>query len=307
MSRLRGGATAVVCLLLFALSWIASASYLIWQGASPLRPIIALIVFAGVLPGLVWLFTRNAKPPPIPIERPMRELVAILAYLIVYAFYFLGWAAGAVYAAIPRGPEQDVALLLLNLGVGVSVPAVLLYLLGAQVGPLFASGFRRKGFWPILLVVGPLMMLVVALAGTNPKIALALALPPMTLAWAAPAAFVFLSVSLGLSEEFLFRAVLQSRLAAALESTTAGVVIAGLMGALAHVPGVYFRGGPGTPGWSTDLFHILAYVICVNGPLNILVGVIWARTRSLLLSVLIHGCAVLMVGLADFVVNWNWT
>lgn len=307
MSQLRGRATAVVCLLLFALFWIASVSYLIWQGASPLRPVIALVVFAGVLPGLVWLFTRNTRAQPIPIDRPMRELMAILAYLIVYAFYFLGWASGAVYAAIPKGSEQDVALLLLNLGVGVSAPAVLLYLLGAQVGPLFATGVRQKGFWPIALLVAPAMMVVVALAGTNPKIALGLSLPASTLVWAVPAAFVFLSVSFGLSEEFLFRAVLQSRLAAAFASPTAGVIIAAVMGALAHVPGTYFRGGPGTPGWSTDLFHIVAYSICVNGPLNILVGVTWARTRSLLLPVVIHGCAVLMVGLADFAANWGWS
>lgn len=306
LQQVRGRTTAVVCLLIFSLFWVASASYLIWQGASPLRPIIALIVFAGVLPGLVWLFTRGSKPPPIPIDHPMRELMAVLAYLIVYAFYFLGWASGAVYAAVPKGPEQDVALLLLNLGVGVSAPAVLLYLMGAQVGPLFTTGLRRKGFWPIFLVVGPLMMVVVALAGTNPKIAQGLSLPPSTLIWAVPAGFAFLTVSLGLSDEFLFRAVLQSRLSAAFDSPTAGVVIAGMMGALAHVPGTYFRGGPGTPGWSTDLFHIVAYAICVNGPLNMLVGVIWARTRSLLPSVLIHGCAVLMVGLADFAANWSW-
>jgi membrane protease YdiL (CAAX protease family) len=304
LEQVRGRTTAVVCLLLFAAAWIASASYLVLQGASPLRPVIALVVFGGVLPGLVWLFTRRTNPPEIPIERPMRELVAVLIYLIIYAFYFLGWASGAVRDAVPPGPEQDVALLLLNLGVGLSAPAVLLYLLGAQVGPLFSMGVRRKGFWPIALLVAPAMMVVVALAGTNPKIAQGLALAPTTLLWAAPAALLFLSLSWGLSEEFLFRAVLQSRLSAALESRTAGVVIAAVMGALAHVPGTYFRGGPGMPGWSTDLWHIVAYAVCVNGPLNLLVGVVWARTRSLLLVVLIHGCAVFMVGVADFAHNW---
>ena len=305
MSQVRGRATAAVCLLLFALFWIGSVLYLVSQGASPLRPVVALVAFGMAMPGLVWLFTRRAAPPPIPVAYPTRELVAVLLYLIVYAFYFLGWASGAVQAATSRGPEQDVALLLLNLGVGVSAPAVLLFFLGAPVGPLFTLDVRRKGFWPILLVVGPALMTVVGLVGSNPKIAEGLALPLSTLAWAGPAAFVFLAVSLGFSEEFLFRAVLQSRLAAALESETAAVVIAALMGALAHVPGVYFRGGPGTPGWSTDFVHIVAYIICVNGPLNLLVGVIWARTRSLLLTVLIHGCAVVMVGVADFALNWS--
>jgi membrane protease YdiL (CAAX protease family) len=306
MSQVGGRATAAVCLLIFAVFWICSAVYLIIDGSSPLRPVIALLSFGVLLPGAVWLFTRGSKPRLPPIEHPMRELFAVLAYLIVYAFYFLGWATGAVRAATPPGPEQDISLMILNLGVGVSAPAVMLFLLGAQVGPLFSTGFKRKGFWPILLVTGPLLMVVVAMAGTNPKIAQGLHLAPATLAWAVPAGFVFLSISLGLSEEFLFRAVLQSRLTAVLESEIAAVIIAAMMGALAHVPGVYFRGGPSTPGWSTDLFHIVAYIICVNGPLNILVGVIWARTRSLLLVVLIHGCAVLMAGLADFAANWTF-
>lgn len=305
MAQVRGRAQAGVCLLLFALFWTASALYLVSQGASPLRPVVALIAFGVVLPGLVWLFTRGGRLPAIPIDRPMRELAVVLAYLIVYAFYFLGWATGAVHAATHAGPERDIAMLILNLGVGVSGPAVLLYLMGAQLRPLFDPGLRRKGFWPTLLVVGPLLIAVIALAGTNPKIAEGFALPLTTLLWAAPAAFVFLTISLALSEEFLFRAVLQTRLATVLESQTGAVIIAALMGALAHVPGVYFRGGPGTPGWSTDLWHIVAYIICVNGPLNILVGVVWARTRSLLLTVLIHGCAVLTVGLADFAVGWR--
>ena len=43
-----------------------------------------------------------------------------------------------------------------------------------------------------------------------------------TLAWAAPAAFVWMALSAGLCEELLFRAVLQSRLAADFARTWAG-------------------------------------------------------------------------------------
>lgn len=305
LQQVRSRGTALVCLLLFACIWSASAGYLVLHGRSALRPVVALVVFGMALPGLALLFTRGARPSLIPVDHPTRELTAVLGYLVLYAFYFLGWATGAVHAATNPGPERDIAILILNLGVGVSAPAVLLYLLGAHVGPLFGMGIGRKGFWPILLVVGPLLALTVALAGANVKIAQGLALPPETLLWAVPSAFVFLVLSMGLAEEFLFRAVLQSRLSAVLESEVCAIVISALMYAMARVPGTYFRGGPGMPGWSTDLWHIVAYAICVNGPLGILVGVVWARTRSLLLISLLHGFALTVIGVADFAAGWG--
>src|SRR3569623_1224432 len=106
----RGRTTMVVCLLLFGLFWTASVAYLVWRGGSPRRPIIALIVFGMAMPAMVLLFTRKSEPPPIPVEHPMRELVAVLAYLVGYDFYYLGWATGAVMAAPHPGPERDIAI-----------------------------------------------------------------------------------------------------------------------------------------------------------------------------------------------------
>ena len=100
------------------------------------------------------------------------------------------------------------------------------------------------------------------------------------------ASWTWLSAEAGLCEEFLFRACLQSRLAAWLE-------IAGRrhrvdLGHLRPRPlaGIYLRGGPGVDGWSTDPIQVAAFTIATLSPLSVALGLLWARSRSLLLIVL---------------------
>lgn len=286
-ARVRGKATTIVCLVVLVAAWAASLAYLAATGSGLTQPLASMAVTGLGLPALVFWLTRGAAAPPIAVERPRRELAAVLVYLTLYAFYFLGWAMGAVREAAGTGLYKEAAILLLKLGVGVSAPAVMLYLIGAQVGPLFDPGLRRRGFWPILLLVGPVVAVLVLFASGSAGIAHAERLPVPVLLWAAPAAFVW--VALGcLSEEFLYRAVLQSRLAAVLGSAAGAVMIAALLFALAHVPGIYLRGDAQTLGHSSDLTRVVAYCVAVMTPVGILYGTIWERTRSLLLVTLIH-------------------
>ena len=98
-----------------------------------------------------------------------------------------------------------------------------------------------------------------------------------------------MSLEAGLAEEFLFRAALQSRIAAWLKSPVVAILLVSIIFALAHWPGLYFRGTPETDGYSTDPIQVAAFTIATLSPLSILFGVIWQRTRSLLLVVLLHG------------------
>jgi membrane protease YdiL (CAAX protease family) len=302
--KARSRVTAGTCFLIIAAFWLGSVGYLVVTGAGFLRPVIALVVFGGLLPALAWLFTRRTNPPAIPVARPMRELAFVVGYLVLYAFYFLGWAIGAVQSVTEAGPERDIALLILSLGVSVSAPAVLLFLLGAQLAPLFDLGLKRKGFLPILAVVAPALLLLVIFASSNPKVGAVLQLPLATLAWAAPTAFVLVGLQSGFCEEFLFRAVLQTRLAAVLDSQIAAAFLSALLFALSHVPGVYLRGVPGMPGYSTDFIHVLAYSMGVMAPIGFLAAVIWARTRSLLLVVLVHAFAAFLPRIIDVANTW---
>jgi membrane protease YdiL (CAAX protease family) len=103
------------------------------------------------------------------------------------------------------------------------------------------------------------------------------------------AAWLWMSLEAGLTEEYLFRAGLQSRLSAWFGSPLTAILIGCVVFGLVHAPGLFLRGGPGTDGWSTDPVQVVAFTIATLSPIGIMLAVLWARTRSLLLVILIHG------------------
>lgn len=289
---------------LYLVLWGGSTAYLAVKGADWTFPLISLGVFGLTLSGLAWVLTRNARPPAILVQRPAVELAAVLAFLAVYAVGFLGFGMTAAKGVFPPGPQQEVLVLAVKLLVHVALPALLLMALAARVGPLFAARANRPGFWPPLIVLAAILTGLLAvvspslkqIADLNPSLA--------TLAWAAPLSFVWIALEAGLSEEFLFRAVLQTRLAAVLRSEAGAIVVGALVFALAHAPGLYLRGAPGVDGYSTDPLQVAAFTLATLSPIAILFGVLWMRTRSLLLVVLLHASVDFLPNLSEFIRIW---
>jgi membrane protease YdiL (CAAX protease family) len=284
--------------------WGAATAYLAFKNADWTLPVISLLVFGTALPALGFALTRKAAPPPIVVRRPALELSALLIFLVAYAVLFLGWGMSATRAAVPPGREQETLVLLVKLAVHVGMPAILLAALGAKLAPLFNSGIGRPGFWPPLLVLGAIIMALMCVVSPALREIAALHASSATLAWAAPAAFIWLALEAGLCEEFLFRAVLQTRLAAVLRSEAGAVVTGAVIFSLAHVPGLYLRGHPGVDGYSTDPFQVAAYTVAALSPIALLFGTLWARTRSLLLIVLLHAAVDVLPNLAEFIHTW---
>ncbi len=285
--------------------WTAATLYLAFKGADSTLPAISLGVFGVALPLLSLGLTRKAVPPPIAVRRPTLELWAILGFLLIYAVGFLGWGMSATRAAVPAGREQELLILAVKLSVHVGAPAVLLAFLGAKIAPLFNSGLARPGFWPPLLVLGPIILALLCVVSPALDDIKSLHTSIATLIWAAPASFVWLALEAGLCEEFLFRAVLQTRLAAVLKTQAGAVVTGALLFALAHVPGLYLRGHSGVDGYSTDPVQVIAFTVAALSPVALLFGTLWARTGSLLLIVLLHAAVDVLPNLADFVRIWT--
>lgn len=284
--------------------WGASTAYLYGHKADWSFPLISLGVFGVALSGLAWALTRAARPTPIEVRRPGLELAAVLAYLAVYAVAFLGWGMGALRGAVPAGQGQELAVLAVKLVVHVVGPALLLVALGARLWPLVGGAAAARGFWPTLAVLGLILLGLLSVVSPSLKQITALHPPVQDLLWAAPLAFVWLALEAGLCEEFLFRAVLQTRLTAVLRSEVGAVVIGALVFALCHVPGLYLRGAPGVDGYSTDPVQVMAFTVATLSPIALMFGLIWARTRNLLLVVLLHACVDVLPQIPDTLRIW---
>lgn len=289
---------------LYAALWAGSTGYLAVKGADWTFPLISLGIFGLAFSGIAWALTRGARPPAIVVQRPAFELGAVLAFLLVYAVGFLGYGMGAVKGVFPPGPQQELLVLGAKLIVHVALPALLLAALGSRLAPLFAARAGNRSFWLPLLVLGAI--LTALLSVVTPSLGQISGLHPsaVTLAWTIPLSFIWIALEAGLPEEFLFRAVLQTRLAAVLRSEVGAVVLGALIFALAHVPGLYLRGAPGVDGYSTDPLQVAAFTIATLSPIALLFGVLWTRTRSLLLVVLLHGLVDFLPNLPEFIHIW---
>lgn len=298
----------IIGVIAYAVLWGASVAYLLWRGeannADWTFPVVSLVIFGLVLPGIVWLLTIGPKPAAPTVRRPGIELVAVLAYLIVYAVGFLGFGMGALRSAIAAGQVQEIAVLVAKLAVHVVAPVILLVILRADVMSLFRGKPRAVVFWRTLLVIGMIILALLSVVSPSLKQIAGLHAAWTTLAWAAPASFIWIALEAGLCEEFLFRAVLQTRLEAVLKSPIAAICAASLLFALAHVPGLFLRGGPDVDGWSTDPVQVVAYTIATLSPIALMFGTLWVRTRSLLLCALLHASVDVLPNLAAFVQMW---
>lgn len=296
--------SAVLWTLLYVVVWGGSIAVLSQSGDdSASEAMVIGPIFGLIAPLLAWGLTAfgRRETSPVPVARPGVETAAVLGYLAVYALLFLGWGLSAVREWFPQDPEREFAISGLKLLAHVVLPATLLAVLGARISPLLKANAGRLTFWAPLLVLGPALLGLLAVISPSLSVINDLKLSSSAWLWAAPGTFLWLVLAVGLCEEFLFRAVLLSRLTAFLKSATGAVVIGAILFGLAHAPGLWLRAEPGEFGHFQDPLFVFAYTVAVLSPTGIFFGVLWARTRSLWLLVLLHVAIDFLPNLPRFV------
>jgi uncharacterized protein len=296
------GTTAIA---LYLLIWGAATAYLAATGADWSFPMAAMLIFGIMLSCLAWVLTRTIKVPAIPVANPRKESLGLLAYVAIYSVVFLGWGMGALKAAIAPGQAQELATLAYKLVIHIGLPMLVIVTLGGTVRHLLVAKTKDRGWW--ITFVGMSIALFGLMAVVSPSLsqiaALNLALPAAIL-WVL-GAWLWISLEAGLCEEFLFRALLQTRVDAWLKSPVAAILLVSVVFALAHWPGIYLRGTSETQGFSTNPLQVAAFTIAALSPISILFGVLWQRTRSLLLVALLHGAVDALPFTAEFVKLWG--
>jgi membrane protease YdiL (CAAX protease family) len=255
------------------------------------EPLAILLIFGVACSGLAWFSTRGIAPRAHPVRAPAKESWTVLAYLAVFAVAFLGWGLSALKAAIPAQPAQEIVVTLAKLAAMVGLPLALFTALGYKPRELIALPALKGREWLALgvmvLALGALQLVV----GRGPQNIRTLDAAPALIALFVPVTLAWMTIEAGLTEEFLFRVLVQTRFAAWFKSEVAGVVAMSLLFGLAHAPGYWLRGGHVMEGFANqpDPLTAIAYSIASTSAIGFMFGVLWARTRSLLLVALVHG------------------
>ncbi len=301
----------------FARSLVTVALYLLAYGASlstlsqsPTfeagESLAVLLIFGLGFSSVAWLVTRGNRPRKVTVLSPGRELAAIVSYLVVFSVVVLGYGLSWLKDTVPDGRFEDVSVLVFKLLTIVVIPGWLLTRLGHSWRDLGGVWTLHGREVRVLITMGVLLVGLQLTVGRGPADIRSLDEPIWVVAFAAVPAFLWMATEAGLTEEFFFRTLLQTRLAAWMRSEVAAIVLMSVLFGLAHAPGYVLRGAHVAEGMTEapDLITAVAYSIAVVSPLGILFGVLWARTRNLLLLVLLHGLADLVPNLAPFVRTW---
>lgn len=278
--------------------------------------LIVLVVFGLVFPLLAWFATIHATPLLISVRPTAREMIVLVVCIVALSIYLIG-GPGWIDNQLPRlwidSPRiKFFVTLAKKLLVFVAIPfAIFRFVFGyrARDFGIQIEGLRaiRRGHLPVLLLVGGSMIAFQYFLGGSAAPLRQGKFTAHQLLLGLPLCFAWLTIEVGLVEEFFFRALVQSRLAAWFESEVSGVVLMSLIFGLAHAPGFIFRhaGEVENLGANPGVLDALAYSIAVLAVSGILFGVIWSRTKNLFALMFLHAVGDLLPNFSNFISVWQ--
>ena len=278
--------------------------------------LIVLVLFGIIFPALAWLATLRAIPLSISVHPTPREMLVMVACVVALSIYLIGgpqWIDNHLPQTWIDSPQikffitlakKLILFVLIPFGIFRFAFRCRLRDFGIQLEGLRAL---RGNHLPMVLVVGGALLAFQYFLGNGAAPIREGKFSASELLLGLPLCFAWLAIEVGLVEEFFFRALVQSRLAAWFKSEVSGVVLMSLAFGLAHAPGFIFRGAGAVEGLGANptAFEATAYSIVVLAVGGILFGVMWARTRNLVALMLLHAAGDLLPNFAEFINVWQ--
>lgn len=281
----------------------------------PSGALVVLVVFGIVLPLIAWVTTRHAIPLSISIKPGSTELIALLADVVAVSLYLIGGPQW-IDQHLPREWTDShqikfVITLAKKLLVFVAIPfAIFRFGFGYGVRDF---GVQREGLralrgshLPVVIVVGGAFLVFQYFVSGGGAAFRREHFTAFQMVVGLPLCFIWLLLEVGLVEEFFFRALVQSQLAATFKSEVSGIVLMSVIFGLAHAPGFIFRHAGELEGLGPHpgALDAVAYSIVVLTVSGITFGVIWARTKNLFALMLVHATGDLLPNFGNFIQTW---
>ncbi len=258
------------------------------------EPLVILLVVGGGFSLVAWLGSRTAEPLSVTVERPREELAAMLAmYLLLVAVVTWGFPTAASQFASERSGE--LAKVALKLIAFVVIPMFVIARVGGRsaVSVLSSGNLRHRGHAMAVAATSTAVFLFQIFFGQGASAIARSGFGVWKVAILTLVALMWLALEVGIVEEFFFRTLLQARLAVALKSEGAAIVVASVLFGLMHAPGLYLRSAMTQEGVGIHPTALMAigYSIVVTSVAGFFLGVLWSRTRNLTVVVLVHAAA----------------
>lgn len=303
----------IFCLILY----VGCLAILLGGRSYPIEEAILGILILGFgFPAIAWLSTRRASPLNISVRPTAREMYVLAAYVVFISLYlvfgtkFINLLLPGAWLSSPQ--TYFFITLIKKLLIFVAIPLALFCFLFDY--SLKDFGIRKqavqsllKSHLPVVIIVSAAMTAFQYFMGSGAAPIRDGGFTNRQLLIGVPLCFMWLMIEVGLVEEFFFRALLQSRLAAYFKSEVTGVALMALIFGLSHAPGFIFRqaGAAESIGTTPSVFESLAYSVVVLSASGIFLGIIWARTKNLLALMIIHAATDLLPNLAEFMKVWK--
>jgi uncharacterized protein len=260
------------------------------EGFGLVEPLFVLGVYGVAFGVLAWASTLGLAAHDVPVRAPAREACLVLAWLAFLAA-FITWGFPAVRALSDVTAVDYVAIVVAKLVVFVVAPYALLRIAyGYRVSDFVDLRAGLRGHWRPFVVIAVALVAFQLVFGRAGRELPAVGANPGELGAAFVLALGLATLEAGLVEEFFFRALLLQRLAAWLRAPGPALVVTSLLFGLAHAPGLYLRPEMlGEDFAEPSLLLAVGYSVVVLSVAGFMFGVLWLRTRSLILVALLHG------------------
>src|SRR5262245_13591357 len=196
--------------------------------------VVVLIVFGVVFPVIAWIATRRVIPLSISIHTSTSEMVVLIVYVLAVSLYLIGgpqWIDQYLPSAwIDSQRIKFVITLAKKLFVFVAIPFAIF---GFGFGYRLRNfGIQREslralcgGHLPVVLAVGGAFLAFQYFVSGGGAAFRREHFTVFQLLLGLPLCFMWLLLEAGLVEEFFFRSLVQSQVAAAFKSEVSGIVL----------------------------------------------------------------------------------
>lgn len=238
------------------------------------------LAFIGMSIGLlflIWLIieiTKKVQALDFEIKKPGWELAFGLLIIVIWEF-----------APLPRlafGDKWSLGFILKKFIILVVLPFVFLKLRKNSLSSMGLTTTSWKKNFKTGLIIFIAMAIPSALYSNTASLILSGKLSLAQISLGFPASFIYFLCMAGFSEEFFFRAFIQTRFSIILKSKIGGILITALLFGLIHIPNI-MQWYPGT-----TVAEAFCRAFFVQTFLGLIFGVLWERTRSLIPCVFVH-------------------